>query len=160
VQRLPHELVEAFRSTLEVVTDADLVVHVVDGASADAPVQIAAVRSVLDEIGAGDRPELLVVNKLDAAPPAARDLSIGDAAVAVSARTGEGLDKLLDALTERLRALGDVVEFLVPYDRGDVLAALHRDGEVLIEVHADVGTRVRARVDELDLGRYQAFVTG
>ena len=159
VQRLPHELVEAFRSTLEVVTDADLVVHVVDGASADAPVQIAAVRSVLDEIGAGDQPELLVVNKLDAAPDT-DELGAGEGAVAVSARTGEGLDKLLDALTERLRALGDVVEFLVPYDRGDVLAALHRDGEVLIEVHADVGTRVRARVDELDLGRYQAFVTG
>jgi len=160
VRRLPHGLVEAFRSTLEVVTDADLVVHVVDGVAADAPGQVAAVRSVLDEIGAGDRPELLVVNKIDALPSSGRDFGVGEAAVGVSARTGEGLDKLLDALTERLRSLGAVVEFLVPYDRGDVLAALHRDGEVLIEVHADVGTRVRARIDELDLGRYQAFLTG
>ena len=159
VQRLPHQLVEAFRSTLEVVTDADLILHVVDGASADASAQVEAVRAVLDEIGAGDQPELLVVNKLDAAPDT-DELGAGEGAVAVSARTGEGLDKLLDALTERLRSLGAVVEFLVPYDRGDVLAALHRDGEVLIEVHADVGTRVRARVDDVDLGRYQAFVTG
>jgi len=160
VQRLPHELVEAFRSTLEVVTDADLVVHVVDGASPDASAQVAAVRSVLDEIGAGDRPELLVVNKVDAAPDSARALGMGEAAIAVSARTGEGLDKLADALAARLRSLGSVVELLVPYDRGDVLAALHREGEVLIEVHAEAGTRVRARVDDLDLGRFQGFVTG
>ena len=117
-------------------------------------------RSVLDEIGAGDRPELLVVNKLDAAPDSAWDLGVGEAAVAVSARTGEGLDKLADVLAERLRSLGSVVELLVPYDRGDVLAALHREGEVLIEVHAEAGTRVRARVDDLDLGRFQGFVTG
>jgi GTPase len=160
VQRLPHQLVEAFRSTLEVVTDADLVVHVVDGASADAPVQVDAVRTVLDEIGAGDQPELLVVNKLDATAPDADHLGAREGAVAVSARTGEGLEKLVDAITDRLRSLGAVVEFLVPYDRGDVLAALHRDGEVLVEVHADVGTRVRARVDDVDLGRYQGFVTG
>ena len=105
-------------------------------------VQVEAVRTVLDEIGAGDQPELLVVNKLDAAAPDAGDFGAGEGAVAVSARTGEGLEKLVDAITERLRSLGAVVEFLVPYDRGDVLAALHRDGEVLIEVHADVGTRV------------------
>jgi GTP-binding protein HflX len=160
VQRLPHQLVEAFRSTLEVVTDADLVVHVVDGASADAPVQVDAVRTVLDDIGAGDQPELLVVNKLDATAPDADHLGAREGAVAVSARTGEGLEKLVDAITDRLRSLGAVVEFLVPYDRGDVLAALHRDGEVLVEVHADVGTRVRARVDDVDLGRYQGFVTG
>jgi GTPase len=161
VRRLPHELVEAFQSTLEVVTAADLVVHVVDGAAADATRQIDAVREVLREIGAGDRPELLVINKLDRADASqVRELCEGESAIAVSARTGEGIEKLLDAIAERLRELAAVVELVVPYERGDVLAALHRDGEVLIEVHAEIGTRVRARIDEVDLGRYREFVTG
>ena len=161
VRRLPHELVEAFRSTLEVVTAADLLVHVVDGGAADASGQVEAVRAVLREIGAGERPELLVVNKLDVTDPKRpRDPWAGEAAIAVSARTGEGVEKLLHAVADRIRSLAAVVEFIVPYDRGDVLAALHRDGEVLIEVHADVGTRVRARVDTLDLGRFREFVTG
>ncbi len=161
VRRLPHELVEAFRSTLEVVTAADLILHVVDGAASDADGQIDAVRSVLAEIGAEERPELLVVNKLDRADPAAvRELCEGEAAVAASARTGEGIDKVLSTIGDRLRELGAVIELVVPYDRGDVLAALHRDGEVLVEVHADIGTRVRARIDETDLGRYREFVTG
>jgi GTPase len=161
VRRLPHELVEAFRSTLEVVTAADLILHVVDGAAADAGAQVEAVRQVLRQIDAGGHPELLVVNKADVAEPGRlRELGVGESALAVSARTGEGIDKLLDAVADRLRALTTVVEFMVPYDRGDVLAALHRDGEVLIEVHVDVGTRVRARIDDLDLGRYREFVTG
>jgi len=161
VRRLPHELVEAFQSTLEVVTAADLVVHVVDGAAADAASQIEAVREVLREIEAGDRPELLVINKLDRADASqVRELCEGESAIAVSARTGEGVEKLLDAIADRLRELAAVVELVVPYERGDVLAALHRDGEVLIEVHAEIGTRVRARIDEVDLGRYREFVTG
>jgi len=161
VRRLPHQLVEAFQSTLEVVTAADLVVHVVDGAAADAESQIEAVREVLREIEAGDRPELLVINKLDRADASqVRELCEGESAIAVSARTGEGIEKLLDAIADRLRELAAVVELVVPYERGDVLAALHRDGEVLIEVHAEIGTRVRARIDEVDLGRYREFVTG
>ena len=127
----------------------------------DAASQIEAVREVLREIEAGDRPELLVVNKLDRADASQiRELCEGESAIAVSARTGEGIEKLLDVIADRLRELATVVELVVPYDRGDVLAALHRDGEVLIEVHAEIGTRVRARIDELDLGRYREFVTG
>ena len=161
VRRLPHELVEAFQSTLEVVTAADLIVHLVDGWASDAANQIEAVREVLRQIEAGDRPELLVINKLDRADASqVRELCEGESAIAVSARTGEGIEKLLDLIADRLRELAAVVELVVPYDRGDVLAALHRDGEVLIEVHAEVGTRVRARIDELDLGRYREFVTG
>jgi GTP-binding protein HflX len=161
VRRLPHQVVEAFRSTLEVVTAADLILHVVDGSAPDAHGQIDAVRSVLHEIGADERPELLIVNKLDVADPAVvRELSEGEAAVGVSARTGEGLEKLLDAIAGRLRELGAVIELVVPYGRGDVLAALHRDGEVLVEVHADVGTRVRARIDASSLGRYHEFIIG
>jgi GTP-binding protein HflX len=161
VRRLPHELVEAFRSTLEEAADADLVVHVVDGSAPDPEAQIDAVHEVLDEIGAADVPELLAVNKIDDAPHGAIDdlLAAHDGAVAISARTGEGIDKLTDAIAARLRALSPIYELLVPYDRGDVLAALHRDGEVLVEVHDDAGTRVRVRLPEAVASRVDEFVT-
>jgi GTP-binding protein HflX len=161
VRRLPHQLVEAFRSTLEEVVEADLLVHVVDATAADAQGQIEAVHGVLDEIGAGDLPELVAVNKCDQADPE----SVGDivalsGGIAVSARTGEGVEKLVEVVGGRLRALATVIELVVPYERGDVLAALHRDGEVLVEVHADSGTRVRARLDRSDVARFGDFVAG
>ena len=143
VRRLPHQLVEAFRSTLEEVVDADLLVHVVDASSADAEDQIAAVHDVLEEIGAGAVPELVVVNKTDVADPVTvKDLlDSHPGSVAVSASTGDGVDGFLATLGARLRALVPIVELEVPYDRGDVVAALHREGEVLVEVHDDSGTR-------------------
>ena len=146
VRRLPHQLVEAFRSTLEEVADADLLVHVVDGSSPEAADQIAAVRAVLAEIGADEVPELFVMNKTDIADPELlHDIRIAHAdAVAVSAVTGAGVPELLERISDRLRALSPVIELMVPYDRGDVLAALHRDGEVLVEVHGEGGTRLRA----------------
>jgi GTPase len=160
VRRLPHQLVEAFRSTLEEVVDADLLVQVVDGSSWEADAQIEAVRTVLREIGAGERPELLVINKLDVADPDVLDdlLASHPGSVAASAVTGEGAEKLVEAISRRLRALGTIVELLVPYDRGDVLAAVHRDGEVLVEVHASAGTRVRARIPETGMGRFREFL--
>jgi GTP-binding protein HflX len=159
VRRLPHQLVEAFRSTLEEVVEADLLLHVVDGTAPDAEGQIDAVRTVLAEIGAGDLPELLVVNKIDAAEPArvAELMSIGGD-VAVSAATGDGIAELIAAVGDRLRALGSVVELLVPYDRGDVLAALHREGNVLVEVHGDDGMRIRARLGRAEVSRFGQFV--
>jgi GTP-binding protein HflX len=160
VQRLPHQLVQAFRSTLEEVADADLLVHVVDGSSPDAGRQIEAVREVLRDIGAGDVPDLLVINKADLPTPGDVDrATLGVAPLRVSARTGEGVDKLLEVVAERLRALATVLELTVPYERGDVLAALHRDGEVLVEVHADHGTRVRARLGDAEASRFREFVT-
>jgi GTPase len=161
VRRLPHQLVEAFRSTLEEVAEADLLVHVVDATARDATGQIEAVRSVLDEIGAGELPELIAVNKCDEADPeTVSDVVASTGGLPVSARTGEGVDKLVEAIGDRLRALAAVVELVVPYERGDVLAALHRDGEVLVQVHADTGTRVRARLDRSDVSRFGEFVTG
>ncbi len=158
VRRLPHQLVEAFQSTLEEVREADLLVHVVDATAPDAGSQIDAVRGVLDEIGAGELPELLVVNKVDAADPdSVRELTRPDGTVAVSARTGEGIEGLVEAIGERLRALSAPVELIVPYDRGDVLAALHRDGEVLVEVHAEEGTRVHARLGAADAERFRKY---
>jgi GTP-binding protein HflX len=162
VRRLPHQLVEAFRSTLEEVADADLLLHVVDASSAEAEDQIAAVHEVLREIDAADVPELVVANKRDVATPDELDAVLGahDDAVAVSAVTGEGVDKLLEQVAFRLRALARIVELSVPYDRGDVIAALHRDGEVLVEVHEQSATRVRARVPDAELGRFREFLVG
>jgi GTP-binding protein HflX len=161
VRRLPHELVEAFRSTLEEVTEADLLVHVVDANAIDADARIVAVDLVLREIGAGDVPRLVVWNKSDLADPDVLKARTAEyrGSVAVSATTGDGVTDLLNAIGDRLRSLERIVEFVVPYERGDVLAALHREGEVLVEVHADGGTRVRARVPEAAVGRFSEFAT-
>jgi GTP-binding protein HflX len=160
VQRLPHELVEAFRSTLEEVAEADLVVHLVDATTTDADGHIAAVRAVLREIAAGDVPELLVWNKTDAAEVDDVKHLLADhpRSVAVSARTGDGVTELLTTVGDRLRALMRVEELDVPYDRGDVLAALHRVGEVLVEVHAERGTRVRVRIPDTERHRFAEFL--
>jgi GTPase len=160
VRRLPHQLVEAFRSTLEEVVDADMLVHVVDGSSYDAEEQIEAVHTVLRDIGADAVPELLVVNKIDVADPQSIAQLVGAhrGSVTVSAATGDGVDPLLATIAARLRALKPIVELQVPYGRGDVVAALHREGEVLVEVHGEGGTRVRARLPHLDLARFAEFV--
>jgi GTP-binding protein HflX len=160
VRRLPHQLVEAFRSTLEEVVDADLLLHVVDATSPDAEAQIDAVRTVLAEIGARDVPEQLVVNKTDVADPdRVEELLATDGSVAVSAAAGDGVEKLVAAIADRLRALTSVIELLVPYDRGDVLAALHREGNVLVEVHGEDGMRIRARLGAVEASRFREFVS-
>ena len=162
VRRLPHQLVEAFRSTLEEVADADLLLHVVDAGSDEGEAQIEAVHGVLREIGAGDVPELVVVKEVDAADPDTVRALLGahPGAVSVSALTGEGIDKLLEAVATRLRSLARIIELSVPYGRGDVIAALHREGEVLVEVHENDATRLRARVPETELSRFREFVVG
>jgi len=158
VRKLPHQLVESFRSTLEEVVDADLLIHVVDASSPEAERQIDAVRSVLRQLGAGELPELLVANKLDVADPEALVALKGLGAVPASAVTGEGVDGFLETLADRLRALNAVVELSVPYERGDVMAALHREGEVLVEVHDEQATRVRARLPKGGLARFREFM--
>ena len=158
VRKLPHQLVESFRSTLEEVVDADLLLHVVDASSPEAERQVEAVRTVLAEIEARDVPELLVANKTDVADPEAVAALADAGAVPVSAVTGEGQDGLLEALTARLRGLQAVVELVVPFGRGDVLAAIHREGEVLVEVHHDGATRVQARLPRRAVSRFVEFV--
>lgn len=162
VRRLPHQLVEAFRSTLEEVASADLLVHLVDAGAPDADSRIGAVESVLREIDAADVPRLLVWNKADAAPLDAVRRLVGahPGSIAVSGATGAGVGELRAAIGDRLRAVTRVGEYLVPYDRGDVLAALHRAGEVLVEVHTDDGTRVRARVPDAAMTRFVEYRTG
>jgi GTP-binding protein HflX len=165
VRKLPTTLVEAFQSTLEVVAESDLLVHLVDASAADPEGQMEAVRSVLVEIGAGDVPELVAFNKVDRvaagvepAVPLERLRARYPGSVALSALDGAGIDDLLVALADRLRALEQVVELRVPYHRGDVLAALHREGEVLVEAHDDDGTRVRARLDPAATAGFREFV--
>ena len=160
VRNLPHQLVEAFKSTLDEVAEADLLIHVVD-ASAGAPEgNMRAVDEVLDEIKAGTVPQMIVFNKRDVAWPAEVDrlLDRYSGSVAVSAVTGDGVDEFLRELSDRLRALTNVVELLVPYERGDIVAAIHREGEVLVEAHEDGGTRLRARLDNAATGAFAAFV--
>ncbi|MEZ5141258.1 MAG: GTPase HflX [Acidimicrobiales bacterium] len=159
VTKLPHQLVEAFTSTLELVAEADLLVHVVDAAGPDPTEHMAAVRDVLEEIGAGQVPELVAFNKCDVAGGAATRLARSHpGSVVVSARTGEGIDELRARIADRLRALTEVVELAVPFDRGDVLAAVHREGEVLVESATPDGMRIRARLDDAAATRLRDFV--
>ena len=159
VRRLPHGLVEAFKSTLEVASLADFLVHVVDCAAPDPEGQINAVREVLGEIDALKVPELLVFNKVDVAPEVAAELQARhQGSVALSAQTGEGIERFLEVLGDRLRSITAVVELLVPYERGDVLASIHREGEVVSTFHDTQGVRVRARLADASAGRLSEFV--
>ncbi|WP_460445881.1 GTPase HflX [Angustibacter aerolatus] len=148
VRQLPHQLVEAFRSTLEEVAESDLVLHVVDGSDPDPEGQIAAVREVLADVDAQNLPELLVLNKSDAADPEVVDRlrRRNPTLVVVSARTGAGIEELRERVTELLPHPRVEVEVLVPYERGDLVSRVHVDGEVLDEEHTAAGTRLRARV--------------
>ncbi|HVL05054.1 MAG TPA: GTPase, partial [Acidimicrobiales bacterium] len=160
VKKLPHQLVQAFRSTLDEVAEADLLLHVVDASAADPRAHMDAVRAVLREIGADDVPEMIVFNKADAADPdgATRLLQNHPGSVLLSAQTGEGTDRLLELVGDRLREMTHVVELVIPYDRGDVVAAVHRHGEVVSESHGEDATRLWARIRPDDLGRFREFV--
>jgi GTP-binding protein HflX len=148
VRHLPHQLIEAFRSTLEEVAGADLVLHVVDGSHPDPAGQLAAVREVLAEIDARGAPELIVVNKADIADPVFLHRLLLDEpdALAVSARTGTGMDDLRDRIAAVLPKPDVEVLLLVPYERGDVVARVHAHGAVLSVEHTDEATRIEARV--------------
>ncbi len=148
VRHLPHQLVEAFRSTLEEVSQADLILHVVDSSDDDPRSQIGAVREVLAEIGARDVPELVVFNKADAADAIdLKGLQLAEPrSVVVSARTGDGLADLLAEVERLLPRPSEQVSVVLPYARGDLLARAHRDGEVLRVRHTEAGTALTARV--------------
>src|SRR5690242_12615628 len=159
VRHLPHQIVEAFRSTLDEVADADLVLHVVDGSHPDPEGQVRAVREVLAEVGADTVPELLVVNKTDTATEETllRLKRLWPHAVFVSARSGAGLDEARAAVEDRLPWPAIEVDVVVPYERGDLVARVHSTGEVLEASHLPEGTRLRARVDAglaAELGRF------
>jgi GTP-binding protein HflX len=150
VRHLPHQLVEAFRSTLEEVAEADLILHVVDGSDAEPEAQLAAVREVFADVDAQDVPELVVVNKADLADPLVierlrrREKHL----VLVSARTGEGLDELQTVIARELPRPQVPVDALVPFHRGDLVSRVHDEGDGVVQEHLAEGTRVRARVGD------------
>ncbi|MFM8944945.1 MAG: GTPase HflX [Actinomycetota bacterium] len=160
VGKLPHQLVEAFRSTLEEVATASLVLHVADASSPEVLRQIEAVRGVLGEIGAGTVPEIVALNKIDLVDEDGRRRLAErfPHAVEISARTGEGIEGLVVRLADAVPRPPYVVELLVPYGREDVVAHLHREAEVISEEPTDDGTLVRARIGDRELALARAFV--
>ncbi|WP_110183061.1 GTPase HflX [Nocardioides solisilvae] len=159
VRHLPHQLVEAFRSTLEEVADADLILHVVDGSHPDPEGQLAAVREVFAEIKADKVPELVVINKADAADPmvVARLRQREPHSVVVSARTGEGIAEALATVEAELPRPAVEFEALLPYERGDLLNKLHQHGEIDELEHTGDGTRVRGRAHEELAGELASY---
>ena len=159
VRNLPHQLVEAFRSTFEEVAESDVVVHVVDASHPDPAAQIATVRDVLGETGARSIPEVVVFNKADLISDDERLVLRGlqPDAVFASARTGEGVDAILARIAELLPRPEVAVSLLVPFDRGDIIAMLHDRFEVLREAYEEAGTRVDAKVTEAALAQLAEF---
>jgi GTP-binding protein HflX len=148
VRNLPHQLVEAFRSTLEEIGDSDVVVHVVDGSHPDPGSQLTTVRDVIGDVGARDIPEIVVFNKSDLVDDNTRLLlrALEPTGVFVSARTGEGIEELLGRIAEAVPAPQVEMTLLVPYDRGEVISRLHVGGRVLTTDYLEEGTRVVALV--------------
>jgi len=159
VRHLPHQLIEAFRSTLEEVADSDLVLHVVDGSHPDPEGQLAAVREVFAEIEAGDVPELVVINKSDLADPMviARLQAREPHSVVVSARTGAGIAEALAAVEAELPRPDVGFAALLPYERGDLIDRLHRHGEIESMEHTADGTRVSGRANADLAGELAAY---
>ena len=150
VRHLPHQLVEAFRSTLEEVTDADLILHVIDGSDEDPEGQLTAVRAVFADIGAHHLPEVVVINKSDSADPEvlARLRLHEPHAIVISARTGEGIEALLALIEAELPHAAVAIDLVVPYSRGDLVARAHREAEIDTVEHIETGTRLVGRVNE------------
>jgi GTP-binding protein HflX len=159
VRHLPHELVESFRSTLEEVAHSDLIVHVIDGSVEQPENQVSAVREVLESIDASAVPELLVVNKIDAADEVslARLRHLMPSAVFVSAHTGAGIDGLRERIAELLPDPAMLVDVLVPFTEGALVGRVHAEGTVLEQEHTEHGTRLRAKVHPDLAGRLDAF---
>ncbi|MEY4015239.1 MAG: hypothetical protein RIS46_235, partial [Actinomycetota bacterium] len=159
IRQLPHGLIESFKSTLEIAAEADMLVHVVDASAVHPEQQITAVREVLAEIGADQVPEFIVFNKADLVDDWGASLvEDHQGAVAVSALRNEGLEVMMRRLADRMRAITQVTELMVPYDRGDILASIHREGEVVMSELEDDGMRIRARLSSASEGRLREFV--
>ncbi len=160
VRNLPHQLVEAFRSTLEEVGQADVIVHVVDGSHPDPAAQLATVREVIGDVGAGDVPEIVAFNKADLIDDAQRLVLTGLAphAVFVSARTGAGIDDLLAAIESRLPDPDVELTVVVPYSRGDLVSHLHDAGSVESVDYEEGGTRLRVRVFQRQVAELDPYV--
>ena len=159
IRQLPHGLIESFKSTLEVAAEADLLVHVVDGSAIHPEEQMTAVREVLAEICADQVHEFIVFNKADKLEDfGAQLVEAHHGAVAVSALQNQGLDVLLRKLADRMRSITQVTDLVVPFERGDILASIHREGEVVLSQDHPDGMHIRARLSEASAGRLREFV--
>ena len=148
VRHLPHQLVEAFKSTLEEVSEADLIVHVVDGSHPDPFEQLRAVREVINEIGGGEIMEIIAVNKADVASPEVlmEILRKESNAYAISARTGYGIENLIRAVEAALAKAKVEIKAIIPFSRGDLVSAVHEQGEIISEEYLPEGTKLHAMV--------------
>jgi GTP-binding protein HflX len=162
VRNLPHQLVEAFRSTLEEVADSDVILHVVDASHPDPASQLTTVRDVIGERGARDIPEIVVFNKADLADESQRLLlrALAPQAIFASARTGEGIEELQGAIAELLPRPSIRLELLIPYDRGEVISALHDHGTILTTSYEEGGTRVSVMVTKEQESSLRVFSAG
>jgi GTP-binding protein HflX len=159
VRNLPHQLVEAFRSTLEEVGESDVIVHVVDGAHPDPASQLATVRDVIGDVGARNLPEIVVFNKSDLVDDDQRLVLRGlePQAIFVSARTGEGIEELQARIGELLPAPTVELELLVPYDRGDIISGLHDRGSIVSTDYVESGTHITVLVRPADEAALKEF---
>jgi GTP-binding protein HflX len=148
VRHLPHELIEAFRSTLEEISQSDLLLHILDGSDPAPEAQLAAVKEVLSEIGASSVTELVVINKIDIAnlDTLMRLKTLLPEALLISAQTGEGIDKLLIAIDEELSKLDLQIDLVLPYSAAALIAKTHNVGQVTLLEHTEIGTRIVASV--------------
>ncbi|MSZ44867.1 MAG: GTPase HflX, partial [Actinobacteria bacterium] len=149
VRHLPHQLIEAFKSTLEEVSGSDLIVHVVDGSHPDPQEQIRAVRGVINEIGGGEIAEIIAINKADIAPPEKimQLLREEPNSFAFSARTGFGIETLVAAIESSLPRPRVEIKTIIPFSRGDLVSAIHERGEIFSEDYLPEGTSIHALVD-------------
>ncbi len=149
VRHLPHQLIDAFKSTLEEVSGADLIVHVVDGSHPDPFEQLRAVREVISEIGGGDIPEIIAINKADIAKPELMMelLRREPQSYAISVKSGFGIEGLIHAIEKSLPHPGIEIDTVIPYDRGDLVHAIHESGEIHLEEHLAEGTHIKGFVD-------------
>lgn len=155
LSKLPHELVRAFKSTLDSVRLADLLIHVVDGSAENAEEQIEAVRIVLNDIGAGEVPELMVFNKADVEPSWTAELvARHEGSLAVSALTGLGMERLVETVGDRLRSGDRIVSLRLPVERGDLIAAAHREGDVVAQENEDDFVILHVVLDDVGSARF------
>jgi GTP-binding protein HflX len=161
IRKLPHDLVEAFKATLEEVVQADLLLHVVDASHPQAEEHIEAVNAVLREIGAEGKPVLMVFNKVDLLPHGAamsRFLEKFPHGAVISARTGEGVPELMAELGAALRPIREFVELAVPHDRSDIIARLHEVGQVVERDYEGEAARFKARIPPHFHHEFEKFV--
>jgi GTP-binding protein HflX len=158
IQKLPTQLVAAFRATLEEVVDADLLVHVVDTTHPQRARQCLAVRDTLEAIGAGDTPVVIALNKIDCVPTPAAGLPCPGAfpdSVAISALRGDGLDALLGRIEAELESRMARLDVLIPYEMGELVDLFHRSGTVEEEEHTEAGTRIGGRIPRALIGHFR-----